>query len=224
MPVGGTWFCLPWAVTYIYCGYITQKQFLMKYFIKCLVMAGSLGIPLAHAQSTPQPPARLGLPLTVTIFSESISLPTIARAQKGGIGLKIGTEFYYRTRQGSQTLQSLNLGYYHHPGVQSGLFVSSEFGYRKYFGAFYADATLGGGALLLHPSAPSYVRHESGAFSKASPYQVKFMPSLGLGAGYRFRNHTAIFTRYELFGEMPFSQILLPHQALYLGARMNFNK
>jgi hypothetical protein len=136
----------------------------------------------------------------------------------------VGTEFYYRNRGSAQTLQNLSVGYYHHPGVQSGLFMTSEVGYRQFVGNFYADATLGGGVLLLRSVAPSYVYNETGGFSKASPTQVKFMPSLGLGAGYRFRNQTSLFTRYELFGEMPFSQIVLPHQALHLGARLHFHK
>jgi hypothetical protein len=188
-----------------------------------MFLAGGLNASLVQAQEAPPVPHRSGLPLVVTVFSESISLPTLARMKKGGLGLKVGTEFYYRNRQSQQTFQNLSIGYYHHPGVQSGLFVSSEVGYRKFVGNFYADATLGGGVLLLRPTSPSYIRDETGTFPKASAGQVKFMPSLGLGAWYRFRNRTALFTRYELFGEMPFSQILLPHQSLHLGARMNLH-
>lgn len=193
----------------------------MKKSITLIFLAGSLSVPLSQAQVPlpNRPPS--ALPLSITVFSESISLPTLSHLKKGGIGVKIGTELYYRNRPGSQAFQSISLGYYHHPGVQSGLFTGSEFGFRKFFGAAYADASLGVGALLLRPAAPSYLRSEAG-YPKASAYQLKFMPSAGLGAGYRFRNQTAVFTRYELFGEMPFSQILLPHQAIHVGARVPF--
>ncbi len=193
----------------------------MKKSIPLLFLAGSLSAQLSLAQVPRPDRAPSGPPLTISVFSESISLPTLAHLQKGGIGIKVGTELYYRNRPGSQTFQSINLGYYHHPGVQSGLFASTEVGYRKYFGAVYTEASLGAGTLLLRPEAPSYER-SSPDFPKAAAYQFKLMPSAGLGAGYQFRNRTSVFTRYELFGEMPFSQILLPHQALHVGARVPF--
>jgi len=189
-----------------------------------LLLAGCLLVRLAEAQDVPsQRPA--GMPITVTLFAESISLPTFRNIQKGGLGIRLGTEFYYRQRPGSQVLQTLNVGYYVHPNVQNGLFVSSEFGYRKFIGGFFVDATIGGGALLVRPSAPSYTWDETNqGLRKAPANQLKFMPSLGLGAGYRFRNRTTVFTRYELFGEMPFGQILLPHQAIHLGTRLMLEK
>jgi len=186
-----------------------------------LFLAGSLSAQLSLAQVPLPDRTPSGPPLSISVFSESISLPTLAHLQKGGIGIKVGTELYYRNRPGSQAFQSIHIGYYHHPDVQSGLFVSTEVGYRHYFGAVYTDASLGIGTLLLCPVAPSYERSGSD-FPKAPAHQFKLMPSAGLGAGYRFRNRTSVFTRYELFGEMPFSQILLPHQAIHVGARVPF--
>ncbi|GAB3893016.1 hypothetical protein GCM10028803_06680 [Larkinella knui] len=179
-------------------------------------------LPMATPIKAQKPTAtRSGLPVTISVFSESISLPTFKHLQSGGMGLKIGTELYYRNRPGSQLIQTLNVGYYRHPRVQSGLFVKSEFGFRKYVGPFYADALVGGGALLLRPVSPSYERDErTGDYRKAPATQLKFMPTVNAGFGYRFRNRTAVFARYELFGEMPFREILLPHQALHLGARL----
>jgi hypothetical protein len=164
---------------------------------------------------------RSGVPITLSLFSESISLPTLKHIQAGGLGVKIGTELYYRNRPGSQLIQTLNVGYYRHPKVQTGFFVNSEFGFRKYFGSLYADAFLGGGVLLLRPVSPSYTQDSNtGEYRKAPATQIKFMPTVNAGLGYRFGNRTTVFTRYELFGEMPFREILLPHQALHLGARL----
>ncbi|WP_138992338.1 hypothetical protein [Larkinella sp. C7] len=169
-------------------------------------------------------PTRSGLPITLSLFSESISLPTFKHIQTGGIGIKIGTELYYRNRPGSQLIQTLNVGYYHHPRVQTGFFVNSEFGFRKYVGSLYVDAFLGGGTLLVRPVSPSYTQDSnSGEYRKAPATQLKFMPTISAGLGYRFHHRTTVFTRYELFGEMPFREILLPHQALHLGTRFLFN-
>lgn len=195
----------------------------MKTLFFALGLSGSLGVSLA--QDLPAARSRTGLPLTVTVFAESITLPTLRKLQKGGIGIKVGTEFYYRNRPGAQTFQTLNLGLYRHPGVQSGLFVASEFGFRKFVGPVFADATIGGGALLLRSVSPAYVRQEdTSEFRKASPYQFKFMPSVGVGMGVRFAGGSTVFARYELFGEMPFSQIVLPHQALHIGTRLLIDK
>ena len=183
------------------------------------LLAWGLALSQAIAQKFANAPT--GLPLTVSVFSESISLPTLRGTRIGGVGLKVGTEFYYRNRPGSQWMQTLNLVYYYHPRVQSGLSIHSEFGYRKYFGGLYADAFVGGGALLLRPTAPSYMWNEGdGKYRKTPSLQLKFMPTVAASIGYRFRNQAALFARYELFGEMPFSYTVLPHQALHLGVRL----
>ncbi|GHB75482.1 hypothetical protein GCM10007390_31530 [Persicitalea jodogahamensis] len=145
--------------------------------------------------------------------------------QKGGLGLKIGTEFYYRNRPGSQTIQNVAAGYYHHPQVQSGWFVNTSVGYRKFVGGFFVDALVGGGALLLRPVAPSYTCDEStGTYRKASAAQFKFMPTLQTGIGYRLPNRALFFARYELFGEMPFRSVVLPHQAISAGTQLHLPK
>jgi hypothetical protein len=165
--------------------------------------------------------AHQGLPLTISLFIESISLPTFRNIQRGGLGLKIGTEFYYRNSPGSQVIQTLTVGYYHHPRVQSGLFVNTTIGYRKYIGGFFTDVFIGGGALLLRPVAHSYVRDEStGNYRKAPATQCNFMPVVKTGVGYRFPNRTLVFARYELFGEMPFRSLILPHQSISIGTQL----
>jgi hypothetical protein len=182
-----------------------------------------LGISsLANAQEKTQP--RPGLPLTVSLFSESVSLPNFKNLLKGGIGIRVGTELYYRNRPGHQFIQTLNVGYYFHPRLQSGLYVNSEVGYRKFIGNFYTEAFLGGGALGISSRYPSYKRSASGEYQKAPQIALKFMPSASVGVGYRFNRQTTVFTRYEVFGEMPFSQILLPHKAIHVGTKLSFDK
>ncbi len=166
---------------------------------------------------------RGGIPLTVSVFSESVSLPDFRGLFRGpGWGVRLGTELCYRQGDGHRLLQTINLGYYHHPGFQQGVYVSSEFGYRKRFGGFFADATIGGGYLHLVSSMKRYEPDGEG-YRNASPRLHKFMPTIGLGLGYQF-GKMAFFSRYEAFGELPFSYRgapALPHRSLHVGTRFN---
>jgi len=60
-------------------------------------------------------------------------------------------------------------------------------------------------------------------FEKISNTFGRFMPTLGIGAGYRF-NSISLFSRYEMLGEMPFGfkdLPALPHKTLHVGTRFN---
>ncbi len=184
-------------------------------------------LPGLLAWSQEQQRRNASLPLTVSLFSESVSLPNLQGFFRNpNPGIRIGTEYYYRWRPGSQLYQTANLGYYYHHTLHHGLYLSSELGYRKFIGPVFLDGTIGGGYLLLTSRVPMYKPSGNGEFVKASARLHKFMPTLGIGAGYRINWATSLFVRYELFGEMPLSQDIpvLPHKALHLGARVNLGK
>ncbi|ADB38794.1 hypothetical protein [Spirosoma linguale] len=189
-----------------------------------------LTVGAASAQDAP--PSASGVPVTVSVFAHSVSLPTFRGFLKNpNFGLRVGTEFYYRNRPGSQLLQTVNLGFYHHRALQTGLFVSTEFGYRKFFGPVYAEGLVGVGVLGLSQHLRSYQPDGAGEFRPASSFMLRAMPSLSAGLGYRFGLHTptpvSVFTRYELFAETPFSNRgvpLLPHSALHVGTRVLLNR
>ncbi len=190
-----------------------------------LLLAFLLTATLGLAQE-PKRPHR-SLPLTVSLFSESVGLPAFKGLLRSpNLGVRLGTELYYRNRPGAALFQTVNLGYYAHGSLHHGLYVSTELGYRKFFGPLYVDATLGGGYLHLVSRVPVYEPAGDGNFKSASPHLHKFMPTLGLGAGCRLNKHASLFARYELFGEMPVAQDIpvLPHRALHLGARISLNK
>lgn len=176
-----------------------------------------------RAQESPDRPAQ-SWPVTVTIFSESISLPNFRSIfRNGNLGIRVGTEIYYRQRSGHQLLQTVNLGYYAHRNFHNALYISSEFGYRKFFGQTFVDATIGAGYLIADSALPRYER-VCDTYQKATSVHGKLIPTLGLGAGYQFEQ-LALFGRYELFGEMPFGfkgVPALPHKAVHLGTRFNF--
>lgn len=177
--------------------------------------------PFAHGQESPAPS---GLPVSVSLFSHSISLPNFRGFFKEpNWGVRIGTEWAYRKKDGSHWLQTLHLGYYHHDGFQQGVFAGTEFGYRKRLGAFAADLTLGANYLHLVSELRRYEPVSDG-FQPASQRMHKLMPSLGLAMSYRTGVSTDLFLRYEAFGEIPFSYKgvpVLPHKALHLGARFH---
>ncbi|RIV17718.1 hypothetical protein DYU11_31240 [Fibrisoma montanum] len=180
---------------------------------------------ISMAQDRPSPPA--SRPLTVSVFSESVSLPTFRGFLRTlNVGVRIGTEFYYRNRTGSQLIQTLNLGFYHHRTVHSGLYLNTEFGYRKFLGNLYAEGFIGVGGLGLSQQLRSYRQTETGDYQPASRFLIRVMPSVSAGVGYRFRPFTptpiSVYARYELFGETPFSNRgipVLPHSAFHIGTR-----
>ncbi|MCX6316045.1 MAG: hypothetical protein NTW29_02040 [Bacteroidetes bacterium] len=163
------------------------------------------------------------LPFKVTIFTESIGLPNFGRFFKqSGFGVRIGTEFYYANKKNDQFFQTVNMGFYSHKKFASAFFISTEAGYRRYFGSFFTDATLGGGIQFSRSALPAYKPSATG-FEKSGGNLVRFMPVVGLGTGYSF-NKTAVFARYEVFGEMPFGYqgvSALPHQTIHVGAQLH---
>lgn len=161
------------------------------------------------------------MPVTISVFSEAVSLPNFRGFFKNpNLGIRIGTEFYYRQSSDRQTFQNLQLGYYHHDGLHQGIFVSTDFGYRRLIGNFSADVTIGVGYLHLVSELARYEPDGNG-HSPASQRLHKVMPTLGLGLGYLI-DEVTIFSRFEMFGEMPFNSggsPVLPHKALHFGTR-----
>ncbi len=164
-------------------------------------------------------------PITITIFSESIGLPNFKNLLKGSnFGVRLGTELYYRQRDSQRVFQTINIGFYRHKNFQNSFYLSSEFGYRALFGKAFADGTIGVGYLLINSALPRYAK-EGSSFVKSSSTFGRFVPTFGFGAGYQLKT-MAVFSRYEMFGEMPFGfngLPVLPHRALHLGTRLNFN-
>lgn len=202
---------------------------MIRYKLVSLLLMGFCQV--VWAQSERLPPIA-GTPFTVSVFSHAVSLPTFRGFLKNpNFGIRIGRELYYRSRPGSQLIQTLNAGFYHHHSLQSGLFLNTEFGYRHFIGGLYAETFVGIGALGLSQHLRSYQFDGSGGFRPASRFMLRAMPSLSAGLGYRFGQHTAspvsVFTRYELFAEAPFNNgsiPVLPHSALHIGTRVLLNR
>ncbi len=151
----------------------------------------------------------------------SVGAEWVWDAQLGG-NPRIGTELYYSKNENRQLIQTINLGYYYHKDFQNGLYLSSEFGYRKFFNRTFVDATVGVGYLLIHSALPRYERNGND-YERIGSTFGRIMPTIGLGAGYQF-DKVSVFSRYEMFGETPFGYKgvpALPHKALHVGTRFN---
>lgn len=189
----------------------------MKYLLTSLMFLFSSSILMAQGDMPSG-----GIPLTVTVFSESVSLPNFKNVFKNGsLGVRIGTEFYYSKSDSRQLVQTINLSYYSHKDLHNAFSLTSEFGYRRFFGNAFADATIGVGYMLIHSAMPRY-ENVNGDFIKTSSTFGRFAPTLGLGAGYQFKKFSA-FSRYEMFGEMPFGFKgipALPHKTIHFGTRL----
>lgn len=196
-------------------------QLIYSKLLKPLWLIGAILMTLASLRLQAQDGSRNTLlPITISLFTESVSLPNFRGFYRNpNWGMRVGTELYYRQRDGHQLLQNIQLGYYRHDGLQQGVFVSTAFGYRKFFGDFFADGTIGGGYLHLISGLRRYEPDGEG-YRPGSQRLHKFMPTIGLGIGYRFHNVT-VFSRYEAFGEMQFNyngSPVLPHKTLHVGA------
>lgn len=180
------------------------------------------GLILAFLQLSGQDAAaNFKFPITLSWFTESVSLPDLHGLFKNANwGFRLGTEYYYTENNSRVWLQTINIGYYRHRGWQQGIYLSSEFGYRKKFGSAFADATIGAGYLHLI-TEPGRYRPTDQGYEKTTAHLHKVMPTLGLGLGVN-AGRLSFFSRYEAFGEMPFSyggSPVLPHRALHLGTR-----
>lgn len=186
--------------------------------INCFILLISLATTTLFAQ---EKPGLSRLPLTLTLFTESVSLPDFHNTlSPANWGVRLGTELPWRRGENSSLFQTLQVGYYRHKGLQQGFYISTELGYRHFFGNVFADATLGGGYLRLISDLPRYEPAGEG-YRKTTAAFGKFMPTIGLGLGYRI-GEVSLFTRYEAFGEMPLNYQgapVLPHSALHVGAR-----
>lgn len=192
-----------------------MKKKILITLILCAVITQCL-----HAQT-----GNKNIPITIGVFSESISLPNFKNIlKKPNIGFKIGTEFNYSSKSKTQLIQTVSLGAYFHKGLHNAVFVKSELGYRKFYGRVFSEVLLGGGYSLQKSMLPSYKLNLDGNYSKLSKYRHVFLPTISLGTGYQ-KNVTAIFSRYEIFGETPFNfngNPFLIHKAIELGSRTNF--
>jgi len=178
----------------------------------------------AHAQST----------LTLSLFSESISLPSYKVVKGINPGINIGTEFVLKQKPKGQRILTANLGLYYHKRIHYGIFLSSEFGYR-YQSPIGIDleALVGLGYLHTFWASKTYQRNDDGTYAEKKTFgRPHIAPSASIGLAYDFSRKAdvpiALFTKYQLFVETPFAAAngipVLPHTTFHIGARIYLNQ
>ncbi|MCB0631419.1 MAG: hypothetical protein R2824_21805 [Saprospiraceae bacterium] len=118
-------------------GYLKQWGFWILLTIGPLLMTSG---PLSAQRET----EKNGFPLIISLFTESVGLPDFHDTFKNlNWGFLVGTEYHYSRDHSQLWLQTINLGYYRHPGWQQRIYLSSELRYRKHFGHLFADSGRG---------------------------------------------------------------------------------
>lgn len=160
-----------------------------------------------------------GLPLRISLFNETATLPSVSRlTARLNPGLSVGTELYYRQSKKHQWLQTLNLGGFYHKELATSLLITSEVGYRFFARKVHIDLKAGPGYLLNKSAAPLY-RYNGEEYSKTSGIQHRVIATAGLSLGMEAGPVTP-FVAYNVMIEAPFLQnnsVFLPHQLFQLG-------
>ena len=156
------------------------------------------------------------IPVRISVGNEATAIPyTRFLSLPLHPSLQVGTEFEYKQSSHHYLYQTANLGYIFHNYLYQGAYISSEIGYDYKFGfGLNAKALFGLGYLHTFTTQQEY-RFENGEFVKgADRGNARFMPSLSIGAGYRFDknddNPVEIFLLYQSWIEYPYSPGFIP--------------
>src|SRR5690606_4920206 len=172
--------------------------------------------------------AQDGLPIRVTLFSESTAMPfdkAIATPLHPGMGL--GTEFHWKESRHFRLYPMINIGYMFHKKLFQGLYASLELGFDLKFGfGLNLKSSLGLGYLLTFSTQQEF-QFEEGRFQQGPDMgNSRIMPSLGLGLGYRLSpshpNSTELFVMNQTWLEYPYSPDfipVMPHSNVQLGLK-----
>lgn len=167
-------------------------------------------------------------PISISLYSHSIGLAFKDFVKKPlNIGIAIGTEFTYQRKEISSTHQRLEIGWYHHKNLNTGLWVKTDFIQR-----FTAESGLFGEVHVGVGYSHDFNAYETFVFKDGSYQKQKqsgkgtFIGGAGLGSGYGLEGDgnyiISPFVRYEGWLQLPYSkfQKVLPHTLFHLGTRI----
>lgn len=148
-------------------------------------------------------------------------------------GLALGTELSLVRRGGSRLFGAFQLAGYRHAGMGSAVLLSADLGYRCCFSiGLEPEVQLGLGYMHAFQAGHAYGFGDDGrlggVFDKG---RSRLVIDTSLGLAYSFpapegRDGWALFFRYQLFAEVPFSSATLleipaiTHTAIHLGVRV----
>ncbi|WP_138989724.1 hypothetical protein [Larkinella sp. C7] len=182
-------------------------------FLKALLWAGFLGAASpVLAQKTSG-----SLPLRLTLFSESTSIPFADGlvTQPLHPGVSLGTEWALKRRSTSRLVQGLTAGYYHHKEVAQGIFLGTDFRYERQLPlSLYASIGLGIGYLHTFRTQDEFRLKDGRYVLKKDRGTPHLLLSVPLEIGLRFRPDSPksprLFVQYQPWIEYPFSPDFIP--------------
>ncbi len=177
----------------------------MKRTIILLFFITAAGSVLANPPDTAKHP----MPLKISLLNESISFPNFAFTRyRFNPTVMVGTERILKVKRNHDWHLTGNVGFYHHKRWQNAAFISSEIGYRLYFGRVAATARFGLGYAHTFSASKVY-KQEGGEWKEAKDWgNPTLTTSLALGAEYNFNdqpNSPAVFLTYMSSMETPFT-------------------
>lgn len=168
------------------------------------------------------------IPVRVAVGNEATAIPyTRFLSLPIHPSFQAGTEFQYKQSSHHYLYQTANIGYIFHNHLYQGVYINSEIGYDyKFSFGLNAKALFGLGYLHTFSTQQEY-QFENGEFVQGPDRgNARLMPSLSIGAGYRFNknaeNSPEIFLLYQSWVEYPYSPGFIPvmtHIGLHLGLK-----
>ncbi len=160
-----------------------------------------------------------GLPLRVSLFNETATLPSVSRlTARLNPGVSVGTELYYRQGKKHQWIQTLNLGGFHHNELATSFLLTTEVGYRFFARNIHLDLKMGPGYMLNRSAAQLY-RYDGETYAKTAGLQHRLVATSGVSLGVEVGGVTP-FVAYNVMIQAPFLQnnsLYLPHQLFQIG-------
>ena len=171
--------------------------------------------------------AQENLPLTLSLFNESTSMPfTDWWSSPVHPGVQVGTSFGTVSDRRLQLSPGIQVGYLFHRKLFQGLYARVNLGldYRHPSG-ISLKAQLGAGYLRTYAVRTEYRMDGGQLVPRRDRGNHRVMPSLSWGVGYRLRprdpQSTEIFLLHETWVEYPYAGDFIPvmaHTNMHLGA------
>jgi len=168
------------------------------------------------------------IPINLSLYNESTAIPfTRFLTIPIHLGLQVGTEFVYSSKERSQLFQTANVCYFYHNYLMQGIGINSELGYEYRMKSRFSLALLLGVGYMHTFATTEEFYFSNGTYQKKNDKgNARFYPSLSIDVRYFLKknknNSSQLFIRYQSWVEYPYSPDFIPamtHINLHLGTK-----
>lgn len=169
------------------------------------------------------------MPVTISVFNEATTIPfTEFLSIPIHPGFQMGTEFAGKTKNHWRLYPSISIGYMFHKKLFQGIYINADVGvdYQTKAG-INIKSKLGFGYLHTFATQQEFQFNGNHYESKADRGNVRIMPSLTFGLGYKLDRSnpqsTELYLLYQSWVEYPYSPGFIPlmtHTNLHLGTKL----